>query len=188
MMQVLQSIVHRNLESKESSNRRFRKNTHRWPESFSGHLCLIDSYMKTKQKIESLILILFGLFLIIESVKLLDMNSLALSAGLFPLILGVLIVLFSFVLFLQAQKLDDSIETKKLERASLIKCAFMTVNCVVYVALMKYITFLPATLVFVAVASYLVGERKWWKILLLSVAGSIFIFSAFKYGLHVYLP
>ncbi len=144
--------------------------------------------MKKKQIIESLVLAMFGLFLIIESVKLLDMNNIALSAGLFPLILGVLIVLFSFALFLQAQRLDDSVPTRKLDRIALIKCVSMTVNCIVYVALMKYITFLPSTLVFIAVASFLVGERTWWKLLLLSIAGSVFIFVAFKYGLHVYLP
>lgn len=143
---------------------------------------------KKKQKIESVFIALFGGVLVIESMNLLDKDDLVLSAGLFPMLVGLLIFILSVVLFFKSDMGEDAVVTRKIDKISFARCFLMMVICLLYVLLMKSITFFPATILFIAAATVITGERKWWRVLFLSIIGSAVIFVAFKFGLNVYLP
>lgn len=147
--------------------------------------------------IESSCLLIFGFFVIVLSSQLDSSGELSLSPGLFPIMLGFCIVILAIVLLLRAIKkmkneadTDINSEKEKIEitKNPLFKAFLLILGCFIYVFLMKYVGFIISTVAFIGFVTFLLGERSWWKILLLSVLGSLLIYAAFELGLKVYLP
>lgn len=59
---------------------------------------------------------------------------------------------------------------------------------VAYYFLLPILHFIPATVLFLAGLFLYLGERKWWKIVLLSVITTVLVYELFGVALHVRLP
>lgn len=150
--------------------------------------------------IESTTLILFGIAVVIGSLTMDYAGQVALSPGLFPLILGVLILFLAMLMLLRNIKglqtiSSDEIKTQeKVNKSSVFaaivkgKSVLLILMCFLYIALMSWVGFIPATTIFIAGVTILLGERKWWRVILLSVLGSLLAYLAFDLGLQVHLP
>lgn len=110
------------------------------------------------------------------------------SPYLFPVLISVFAIALSVSLFADAKReLVDAVE-KKAEPANLKKVVIVVALAVAYYVLLDFITFIPATIVYLVAMFIFFGERKWWLIALLAAATSGIIYVLFGMLLHVRLP
>lgn len=145
-------------------------------------------------RIESIILMLLGGGIIIYSFHL-ENNSgtFALAPGMFPTLIGSMLVLLAVLLLVRTYMQKESSSNPVQQNGPTItsqryRQIFIVVACFAYILLMKYLSFVFASVLFLAGTSCLLGEKVWWKIGRLSILGAIVIFFSFQFGLKVYLP
>lgn len=146
--------------------------------------------MKAKHAIiESIFLLLFGVFVVTYSLRIENSSGdIALSPGLFPSIIGYVIILLASILLFRTIKNTYCDTSVALTKRIVIKQIVLIAICFLYITLMRYLKFIPATIIFLAGTTVLLGEKKWWKALALASLGSMSIYAAFQIGLKVYLP
>jgi len=143
--------------------------------------------------IESSIFVAFGMAVIIGSLKLDSFGELVLSPGLFPLLLGILIILLSTLMLARNIKLKtkEVSSTGKDNREATHRCLqfllFVGIS-LLYILIMKQLHFIIATILYVFVTMWFLGERRWWSLLVFPVVVSLLIYLCFDKGLNVYLP
>ena len=121
-----------------------------------------------------------------------DGGDWALSPALFPLLLSGALALLSLALLLQgyrhlrAEREECSVPMSG--EISMKKASLVFTLCILYAFFLPLIGFFIATLLFLAVFSLLVGERRPWLILLVSTLSPAVIFVVFRHGLKVLLP
>jgi hypothetical protein len=59
---------------------------------------------------------------------------------------------------------------------------------VVYYLVLPFLTFIPATIVFLAAFMFFLGERRYWLIVLIAVISSVVLWAIFGIALGVMLP
>ncbi len=155
-----------------------------------------------------------GVFSIIHSISLPDMGAVALSPGIFPMILGALLVLFSVVrgIDLISSAVRRTAEGGPMEHAAEAGAAgvaehtadeaageparparqksvpLIVLMFAAYAALLPYIHFIPASIAF-SVAAMLYVKRKFTlSVALVSVIAVAVIYLLFMYVFHVRLP
>ena len=112
------------------------------------------------------------------------------SPYLFPVLVSVFGLLLAVSLFadalhdVRAQEQRGVAEGKKNLRGALV---FIGAS-VLYYVLMPHIHFIPATVLYLAGLFVYLGERKWWKVALLSVITTGVVYALFGLGLNVRLP
>jgi hypothetical protein len=146
---------------------------------------------------EGIVLGALGIAVITGSLKLDNFGPLALSPGLFPFILGVCLVALVLVLILRNIRRPAKEETDKaplpgessnMVKARWIKITAITALSLVYILLLSIAGFIISSAVYVLALMLLLGERKWWKLIITPVMVSLLIFTLFAKGLKVYLP
>lgn len=145
-----------------------------------------------KGTVENSVFAVVGVAVIIGSVMLDNNGSLALSPGLFPLLLGCLILVISLLMMRRDRKESVSQENagsdeKHAGKKWLKVLAFVGMT-LLYIPAMQHLHFIIATVLYVCVAMLLLGERRWWALVFFPVAISLVIFYGFDKGLQVYLP
>ncbi|MFA6846628.1 MAG: tripartite tricarboxylate transporter TctB family protein [Sphaerochaetaceae bacterium] len=148
---------------------------------------------KNQSIIESYLLIAFGLAVIVGSLRLDSFGELVLSPGLFPLLLGTLIVLIASLMLsrnikLKAQEATSDEESHEAARHRWREVVLFVVVSLVYVLIMKYFHFLIATILYIFTTMWLLNERRWWSLITFPIAVSLIIYLCFDKGLNVYLP
>ena len=149
---------------------------------------------KNSAIIESSILIVFGILVIIGSLNLESFGELALSPGLFPFLLGFLIILLSTIMLIKNIKgtkdfqTNDNLETPQEKKKRLIDVSLFVVFSLLYLLMMKYLHFIIATIIYVFIAMLLMKERRVWSLVVFPIVVSIFVYLCFDKGLKVYLP
>ena len=112
------------------------------------------------------------------------------SPYLFPTLISVFGLLLT--LSLVADGLNEMRSQEGREESSskknLIGVLVLVAAALVYYILLPILTFIPATLLFLLVLSVYLGERKWWKLLLLSGLTTAAIYVLFGIALNVRLP
>ena len=113
------------------------------------------------------------------------------SPFLFPTLISV------FGLMLVASLLADAFQDMKIAEAAAgeeggkknTKGALVFIAAsILYYVVLPLIHFIPATILYLAGLFIYLGERKWWKILLLSVITAGAVYVLFGMGLNVRLP
>ncbi|MCR5825425.1 MAG: tripartite tricarboxylate transporter TctB family protein [Oscillospiraceae bacterium] len=114
-----------------------------------------------------------------------------------PYLFPVLISVFGLLLAvsLMADALHDLHSVQETANAveggakhNLVGALVFIAASVAYYLLMPLLHFIPATIVFLGGLFVYLGERKWWKILLLSVITTGAVYALFGLGLNVRLP
>lgn len=112
------------------------------------------------------------------------------SPYLFPTLISVFGLLLT--LSLVADGLNEMRSPEQREESSskknLIGVLVLVAAALIYYILMPILTFIPSTVLFLAALFIYLGERKWWKILLLSGITTAAIYVLFGIALNVRLP
>ena len=111
----------------------------------------------------------------------------------FPNIIAGLMTVLGIVLFVsgwrkgKAPKQEDE-ETYSLGKKETPLVLLTLVIVILYVIILHFIPYIPATMVFLAVLITLYGQRNKLKIILPSVLLPIIIYVGFTYGLQLHMP
>jgi len=148
--------------------------------------------MTKKELVFTIILILLGIASFIYSVSLPTRGNVALSPGLFPGVVSILLILLSSYnllsnLFFKHTKgeLKGVKEEVEDDQRSLILTLSLFVG---YLILLYYIHFIASTLIFLLAAMFFLYKRFYWKIPIISVVAVFSIYYLFRYLLNVRLP
>jgi putative tricarboxylic transport membrane protein len=112
------------------------------------------------------------------------------SPSLFPALVSVLLLLLSAPLLLGGLRQIRG-ERPARDAKSAVKTGPVLISAALsaaYYFLLRFITFIPSTVLFLAALMYLLGERRYWLIALTAVAGSLAVYAFFGLALGVRLP
>lgn len=143
--------------------------------------------MDKKEMVFTVLLITTGVAGLIYSISLPTMGAFALSPGLFPGVVTMLmIVLGSVHLFgiLRSDGSQQDSEEDNKKRSFLVIFAFF----VLYLLLLSYIHFIISTIVFLLATMFFLYKRFYWKIPVITVITVFVIYYLFRYILKVRLP
>ncbi len=113
------------------------------------------------------------------------------SPYLFPTLISVFGLLLTVSLVMDALQELRSGEAVKKDTGSkrnLVGVLVLIGASLAYYFLLPILHFIPATIIFLAALFLYLGERKWWKIALLSVIAAVAIYLLFGVALNVRLP
>lgn len=129
-----------------------------------------------------------------------------LGAGTFPVLIGILVLIFSILNLIRAFKkyftVSDHEEQIEIEEETLPDSRFSRFDLIIrkyrviisiiitiiYTLLMSVLGFIIATLLFIPAMLYLLEYRAFWKVVLISILGTAFLYLSFGIFLGVSLP
>ena len=148
--------------------------------------------MAKKELIFTILLILMGIASFIYSVSLPTRGNVALSPGLFPGVVSILLILlstYSLLSNLVFKHTNGEIEGSKVEVEDDQRSLILTLSLFIgYLILLYYIHFIASTLIFLLLAMLFLYRKFYWKIPVISVTAVFTIFYLFRYLLNVRLP
>lgn len=146
------------------------------------------------------LLVLFGIYIIIDSLNMKVYNTFLDAPGFFPTIIGGVLVVLGAVLAFIGFRLGGAKELKEVCNGAYLKqfiTSDSTVRVVILVAMMVvYIYVLLGRVHFIIATSiylianflYLKATEKWWLGIIIAVAMSVIVYYAFKLGFGISMP
>lgn len=154
--------------------------------------------MKSKNRkingeiIEGTLLAALAIAIMIVSLNMNSFGSWALSPGLVPLIMGVILLTLSMTLVYKGLKKLKLISRDSTGRSpgkiKLINVILISGITLLFLWLLPIVHFVWATVIYMAVLLLLLGERRWWAIVSISAGTTGFIYYVFGILLNVMLP
>lgn len=146
-----------------------------------------------------ILLIVFGIWVCIESLQMKIFSTFLDAPGLFPFILSILFVILGVMLLSSALRRKGLAAAKSILNAEFLTAFFKdekTIRTLILIGLMAIYIFVLVGRVhfFIASVAYLVAtmlylkSTKLWKIIVISVIASALICVTFKYGFRIPLP
>ena len=151
--------------------------------------------VKNKNVQDSCIIFCFGIFLFLYSLSN-HYNGPAvewkMSPSLFPIMISVFLILLSVSLFfdgLKQIKKDNSGDKIAAAKDYKLRPVLVTiVLSIAYFFLMRVVTFIPSTILYLGGMTFFLGERRYWLIALIAVICTFSIYVLFGLALGVRLP
>ena len=143
--------------------------------------------MAKKEFVFTVLLIVMGVASFIYSLLLPTRGNIALSPGLFPGVVSLLLILLnSYYLIVSILKgeLKSEAGTEEGERSLAVILSLF----IGYLILLYYLHFIASTLIFLLGSMFFLYRRFYWKIPIISVTAVFSIFYLFRYLLNVRLP
>ena len=112
------------------------------------------------------------------------------QARIFPNVLTILLLIFSIIMILQGLNIISSPKQLKsgINKREITFLFSIAVALILYVILMNIVGFIPITIIYLISGMWYLGYREWWKNILISVLGVIFIYYIFTQIMYVPLP
>ncbi len=160
-----------------------------------------------KEDIQALLFFIIGLSLLIYS--LLEHYALGISweisPYLFPLLISIFLSVLAALLFFQTIRntikpaeidgfnLDENLEIgeitdKDKSKANKKRFFLVLLLSILYYFLIAYLGFMISTMLFLASLFFILGERRWWMILIVSIVSTLLFEGIFLKLLNVILP
>ena len=108
-----------------------------------------------------------------------------LSPYLFPLFISIMLCILSISLILSS---FSGLKEAKREKGDRKTFLLFLLECAIYLIVLRYLGFLISTMLLLCAIVQLLGEKSWWKIILISVVTSLIIYFLFGVYLGVMLP
>jgi len=151
--------------------------------------------LKNKNIQDSFIIFCFGVFLFWYSLSN-HYNGPAvewkMSPSLFPILISVFLILLSVSLFfdgLRQIKNETSENKSAAAPVFMLKPVLVTIALsIAYFYLMRFIKFIPSTMLYLAGMILFLGEKRYWLIALIAVICTFSIYVLFDLALGVMLP
>lgn len=109
-----------------------------------------------------------------------------LGIGLFPLIVGIFLVIAGIYQAFSVKLRRESIDMLSRRQASRVAAVYGSL--VVYAAVVQPLGYLPATVIFLFVQSWLLGARDWLKIGGVALGAALSFFWVFQIWMQMPLP
>ena len=147
-----------------------------------------------------ILLVLFGIYIIVDALNLKVYNTFIDAPGFFPTIIGAVVALLGGILAFIGFRLGGVKELKEVCNGAFLKrfvTSDSTVRVVILVAMMAvYIYVLLGRVHFIIATSiylianflYLKATKQWWLGIIIAVAMSVIVFYAFKLGFGITMP
>ena len=157
----------------------------------------MEKYIKNKSVQDSIVVLLLGLALGIFSVYSFFHSPVKaewiMSPYLFPMLIALFAVGLAYCLFMEGKHQVDQEEAsrrgeEKPEPIDLKKVFCIIGLSVAYYFLIPYLTFIPATALFLAALMWFMGERRLKVLLPLTILTPLALYAIFATGLNVRLP
>ncbi|KUK93170.1 MAG: Uncharacterized protein XE05_1132 [Thermotogales bacterium 46_20] len=139
------------------------------------------------QKIEGVFLSVIAVFVIVVSAGMNPYGSWSLAPGLFPLIMGIILLALAISLIFQGV-LSKTFKSGGFDNVDWLRISFVMILTFVYVWLVPIIGFIAVSIPYLALMLLLLGEKRWWLIGIISVGTTLGLYYAFGVLLSVYLP
>ena len=153
-----------------------------------------------KDFVSGIALVLFGIYIIIESLNMKVYNTFIDAPGFFPLIIGIVITVLGAILTVIGYKTGGVAELKEVLTGKFLK-AFAkddsTIRVLILLAMMVvYMYILVGRIHFILATSiyltanflYLKALKRWWVSIIVAVVASVVIYYAFQLGLGITMP
>lgn len=142
--------------------------------------------------IEGILLAALAIAIMIVSLNMNSFGSWALSPGLVPLIMGVILLILSMTLVYKGLNKLKFVNKDSTGRSpgkiKLINVILISGITLLFLWLLPIVHFVWATVIYMAVLLLLLGERRWWAIVSISAGTTGFIYYIFGILLNVMLP
>lgn len=150
-----------------------------------------------KDLFSGVLLVLFGIYIVVEALNLKVYNTFIDAPGFFPAIVGSVIAILGGVLAFIALKLGGLREIGEVLTGRAIKeflTSDATLRVVILIAMMVIyiwgllgrVHFIIATSVYlIANFLYLKATERWWVSVIIAVATSVIVYYAFKWGFGI---
>lgn len=153
-------------------------------------------YIKNKSVQDSIVVLGLGLALGIFSIYSFFHSKVKaewiMSPYLFPMLIAVFAIAMAYCLFMEGKHQVDAegAGTPAVKGDSIkLKSVVIVVGLsILYYVLMRVITFIPATVLFLAALMWFMGERRWKVLIPVAVLAPLVIYALFALGLNVRLP
>ncbi len=153
-----------------------------------------------KDFVSGLLLVIFGIFIVVDALNMKIYNTFLDAPGFFPAIVGGVIILLGAVLAFIGFKLGGAKELKEVLNGPFLKQFITsdgTVRVLILIAMMVvYIWVLLGRMHFIIATSiylianflYLKALKQWWLSIIIAVAMSAIVYYAFKLGFSITMP
>jgi len=140
--------------------------------------------MKTNRIIMGIIILIFSIIYFFLGINYPQ------QARIFPNVLTILLLIFSIIMILQGLNIISSPKQLKsgINKREITFLFSIAVALILYVILMNIVGFIPITIIYLISGMWYLGYREWWKNILISVLGVIFIYYIFTQIMYVPLP
>ena len=137
-------------------------------------------------------LVLFGIYVIVESKNMRVYNTFIDAPGFFPMIIGIVLTGLGAVLAYIGFRTGGVTELREVCSFSFLKKFFMedsTIRVLVLLAMMGRIHFILASAIYLtATFLYLKAVKQWWLAIIIAVVSSCVAYYAFRLGFGIILP
>lgn len=144
--------------------------------------------MKRFDTISGLFLLILALAICLASLRFHVGSFRAPGAGLFPLVTGVMLGIFSILILFEARRKAEEQISFWVPRADKKAILFSFFIILIYTLSLERIGFIAATLVFFLLISRFVSGHRWATAVLFAVVASVATYSVFKFLLRSPLP
>ena len=117
------------------------------------------------------------------------------SPSLFPILISIFLILLSVSLFfdglnqIKKEKKNAADVTSATAKDLRIRPVMVTiVISIAYFILMRVITFIPSTILYLCGMIFFLGERRYWLIAIIAIISTLTIYALFDLALGVMLP
>lgn len=153
-----------------------------------------------KDFVSGILLVLFGLFIVVDALNMKVYNTFLDAPGFFPAIVGGVILLLGAILAFIGFRLGAVSELKEICNGDFLKAFFTgegTIRVVILILMMVvYIWGLLGRMHFIIATSiylianflYLKALKQWWISIIIAVATSAIVYYAFKLGFNITMP
>ena len=153
-----------------------------------------------KDLLSGVLLVLFGIYIVVDALNLKVYNTFIDAPGFFPSIVGSVIAVLGGVLSFIALKLGGLRELKEVLNGeslkrfvasdSTLRVAILIAMMVIYIwVLLGRVHFIVSTsLYLIANFLYLKANERWWVSVVIAVATSAIIYYTFKLGFGIAMP
>lgn len=153
-----------------------------------------------KDFVSGILVVLFGIFLIVDSLQMKVFNTFLDAPGFFPVIVGVVLIVLGAVLAFIGFKLGGINELKEVLDTAFLKQFITsdgTVRVLILIAMMViYIWILLGRMHFIISTSiyltanflYLRATKHWWVSIIIAVATSAIVYYVFDIGFGITMP
>lgn len=154
------------------------------------------NYVKNKSVQDSIAVLGLGLALGIFSVYSFFNSKVKaawiMSPYLFPMLIAIFTIGLAYCLFMEGKHQVDAEKAgapaAKADPIKLKNVVAVVAISVVYYILMRFITFIPATVLFLAALMWFMDERRWKVLIPVAALAPLVIYAIFAWGLSVRLP
>ena len=153
-------------------------------------------YIKNKSVQDSVVVLGLGLALGIFSIYSFFHSKVKaewiMSPYLFPMLIALFAIAMAYCLFMEGKHQVDAeragAPVAKRDSIKLKSVVIVVGLSILYYVLMRVITFIPATVLFLAALMWFMGERRWKVLIPVAVLAPLVIYALFALGLNVRLP